>query len=132
RSSLAEFRDTKIEDLDAIAAETIRFEPDVVRLQVAMDDALLVCFVNGGTNLIENVRDPLERQALLFRQNVAKCAAVQILHHEVSDLTVFHARKTEVSYINYVRMAQASGGARLAFEALDEFIVAHKLRRDEF
>src|SRR5919112_875813 len=49
-----------------------------------MDDALLVCFMNRGTDLIEDVSNPLERQALLFCEDVAERAAVEILHHEVN------------------------------------------------
>src|SRR5215213_4685853 len=97
-----------------------------------MDDALLVCFVNGRANLIEDVGDPLERQTLLLCQNVAERAAVEILHHEVSNLAGFYLRETKVGYVNDVRMAQTSGSARFAFEALDEFVIAHELRRDEF
>src|SRR3954449_13256062 len=97
-----------------------------------MDDALLVRFVNRGTDLIEDVSDPLEWQTLFFREHVAERAAVEILHHEVSDLAGVDVCETKVSHVNHVRMAKTSRGARFAFEALDEFVVAHKLRRNEF
>src|SRR6185369_17750157 len=71
RTGFTELRNTEIENFDAITTETIRLEPDVVRLQVSMDDALLVCLVNGRANLIEDVSDPFERQTLLFRENIA-------------------------------------------------------------
>src|SRR5688572_10008056 len=126
-AGFTEFRDAEVENLDAITSQAIRFEPDIVGLQIAMDDALLVCFMNRGTDLIENVGNPLEWQTLLFSQNVTERAAVEILHHEVSHLACLHARKAEVRYINYVRVTQASGGARFTFEALDKFVVPHEL-----
>ena len=67
-TSFTEFGDAEVENLDAITSEAIRFEPDVVGLQIPMNDALLVCFVNRGTDLIEDVGDPLERQTFLFKQ----------------------------------------------------------------
>jgi hypothetical protein len=70
-----------------------------------MDDALLVRFVNRGTHLLENIGHPFERETFLFREHVAKRAAVEILHHEVSDLTGLHVCKTEVRYVNNVGMA---------------------------
>ncbi len=70
-----------------------------------MDDALLVCFVNGGTHLFENVGHPFERETFLFRQHITERAAVEILHHEVSNLTRLNVRKTEVGYVNNVWMA---------------------------
>src|SRR5215207_6294474 len=97
-----------------------------------MDDALLVRFVNCGTNLIEDVGYPFEWQTLFIRQHIAEGAAVEILHHEIRNWARFHARKTKIGYVNNVRMAQTTGGARLPLEALDKFVVAHELRRDEF
>src|SRR5215510_8544102 len=104
-TSFTEFGDTEVQHLDAITAETIWFEPDIVGLQIAMDNALLVRFMNRGTHLFENVDHPVERQTFLFGQHVAKRAAVEIFHHEVSNLTGRYVCKTEIRYVDNVWMA---------------------------
>src|ERR1051325_12065083 len=105
RSRFAELGDAKIEYFDAVTSEPIWLEPDIVGLQSAMDDALLVCFVHRGTHLIENVGPPLERETFLLEQHVAERAAVEILHHEISDFAGFDIRETEVRYVNDIRVA---------------------------
>src|SRR5262249_16093147 len=65
------------------------------------------------------------------RQDVAERATVEILHHEVCDLTCCDSRKTKVGNVDHVRMAQPAGSARLALEAFDKLIVTHELRRNE-
>src|SRR5689334_21867585 len=127
-SGFAELCNSEIKHLNAIAAETIRLEPDVVGLEIAMNDSLLVSFVNCGTNLIENVSNPFERQLLFFSQHVTKRAAVEILHHEVSHLTGLHSCETKVSHVDNVRVSQATGRACFALEPFDKLVVTHELR----
>src|ERR1051325_2326849 len=64
-ASLGKVGKSKVEQFDAIAAQTVWLQPDIVRLQIAMQDALLMSFMNGSTNLFENIRDPVKRQQLL-------------------------------------------------------------------
>src|SRR5215471_619711 len=96
---------TEVEHFNAITSEPVRFEPDIVRLEIAMNDALLVRFMNRGTHLIENVGNPLERESLLLRQHIAERAAIEVLHHEVCDLAGLHTRETKIRYVNDVRVA---------------------------
>src|SRR5580765_2223209 len=129
---LGKFRDSKVEHFHAIAAQAVWFQPNVIRLQIAMKDALLMSFVNGGANLFENVRDPVKRQTILFSEHVAERAAIQIFHDEVCNPVRASAGKTKVGNVDYVGMTQAAGGACFALEALDKFLVAHELRRNQF
>ena len=97
-----------------------------------MNDSKLVRFMNGRANLIENVRDPLERQAFLFSENIAERATVEVLHHEVSNLPRLHVCEAKVGHIYNVRVTQAACRTGFTLEALDKLIVTHELRRDEF
>src|SRR5712692_6626691 len=130
-SGLCEFRNAEIEDLNAVTAEAVWFQPDVVGFQIAMNDALLMRFMHRGTDLFEDVHDPIERQAFFFDQHVAERAAVEIFHYQISNPPDSIAGKTKVGYVNDVGMAQAAGRAGFALETLDEFFVAHELRRDQ-
>src|SRR6185503_14299660 len=97
-ATFGQLRDSEIEHLHAIATQPVWLEPDVVRLQIAVQNALLMRFLNGAANLLENVHDPIKRQAILFGQHVTQRAAVEIFHHQVSDSIIVVARETKVSY----------------------------------
>src|SRR5213595_702130 len=97
-----------------------------------MNDALLVCLMHRGTDLFENVDHLLERQTCLLSKNVAERATVEILHHEVSNLGLFEMRKTEIGYVDDIRVTQTARCTRFSLEALDKLIVAHELRRNQF
>src|SRR5256885_11602895 len=97
-----------------------------------MDNSLLVRFMNRGANLLQNIHDPIEREAIFFEQDVTQRAAVEVLHHQIGNTFSAAARESKISNIYDVRMTQASGRSGFAFEALDEFFVAHELRRNQF
>ena len=120
RICFSEFRDAEVEHLNPIATEPVWFEPDVFRFQIAMDDSLLVRFVNSRADLLQNIDHPLQRQTFLLREHVAERATIQIFHHQVSDGFLASVGKTEVGYVNYVWMAETAGRASFAFEAGDE------------
>src|SRR5712691_4529191 len=97
-----------------------------------MDNSLLMGFMNGRANLLQNIHHPIERQAILFEQHVTQRAPIEVLHHQVGNTFSAAAGESKISNIYYVRMTQASGRPCFALEALDEFFVAHELRRDQF
>ena len=99
-----ELCDTEVEHLNGVAAALVRFEPDVVGFEIAVDDALRVGFVYGGADLFEDVDGPRDGEILLLFEDLAKRAAVEILHHEIRDLAFFRLRESEVGDINNVRM----------------------------
>src|SRR2546423_1003202 len=128
----SELRDPKIKHLNSITTKSVRLEPDVIGFQIAMDDALLMCFMNGRANLLQNIYDPIERQAILLEQHVTQGAPVEVFHHQIGNAFSAAAREPKISNINNVRMAQAARRACFTLEALDEFFVAHELRRNQF
>ena len=128
---ILELCDTEIEYLYGVPAALIWFEPDIVGLEVAVDDALLVCLLNGGTNLFENVERPGDRQISLLVENLAESAAVKILHHQVCDLPFVRVRKTKIGDVDHIRVTQAPGGPGLAAKALYKLRPPHILRRDD-
>ena len=79
-ADIPKFRDPEVEHLDAITAEAVRFQPDVVWFQVPVNHALLMGLVHRGANLFENIDYPVERQTLLFSQHVAERATVEVFH----------------------------------------------------
>src|SRR5689334_17168846 len=89
-------------------------------------------FMYCGTYLLEDVHNPLEWQRFFLRQHVAERAAIEIFHHEVSNLASIDTCESKVRNINYVWVSKSTGGASLTLKALDKFFVAHELRRDEF
>ena len=105
RTGFAKFRNTKVQDLDPVTSETSWLQPDVVGLQISVNDSLLVSFMNCRTNLFENIHHPVERQTLLFGQDVAERTTVEVLHDEVSNPTVVNTGESEVSDVNNVWMA---------------------------
>src|SRR6266403_898683 len=129
---LTELRNPKIEHLNSITTKSVRLEPDVIGFQIAMDDALLMCFMDGRANLLQNINDPIERQAILLEQHVTQGAPVEVFHHQIGNTFSAAARESKISNIDDVRMAQAPRRACFTLEALDEFFVAHELRRNQF
>lgn len=128
---LPDLGDAEVEHLGAVAAEAVRFEPDVVRLEVAVDDALPVRFLDRAADLFEDLDRPLEGQAGLLGQHGGEAAAVQVLHDEIGDAAVGRGREAEVGHIDDVGMAQPARCPGLALEPLDGLRAVHKLRGDE-
>jgi hypothetical protein len=56
-----EFRDTEIQNFYGVTAALVRLEPNVVGLEIAVDDSLFVSRVDGRTNLLENIERPAHR-----------------------------------------------------------------------
>src|SRR5678815_307250 len=102
RIQLRQLGDTEVQYLDAISAQLIGFEPDVVRLQISVNDPLLMRFVNRRANLLQNVDYPIERQALLFCKDIAKSATIEVLHHQVGDRVIACLRETKIGDVDYV------------------------------
>src|SRR5262249_58279071 len=92
---VSQFCETEIEYLNCVSAATIRFEPDVIGFEIAMNDSLLMSFFDGGRRLIENVNHPIDRKLIFFREDVGKRAAVEVLHYQISDSLAVDTRKTE-------------------------------------
>src|SRR6478609_10275692 len=121
------FCDTKIENLYRMAAALIWLEPDVIGLEVAVNDPLCMCLVNCRANLFKNIQCPAKRKGLFLLEYLAERTAVEIFHDEVSNPTLGSVRETEVRDIYDIRMPQPTGCASLAAKAFDKFRPLHEL-----
>src|SRR5690606_25319620 len=119
-----------IKHLYGVAAALIRFEPNIIGLQVTMDDPLAVRFMDRGTHLFQNIQCPANRQIAFLFEYLAERAAVEILHYEVSHLAVVGLGKSKIGYIYDVRMPQTPCSPSFPPKTLDEFRALHILRRD--
>src|ERR1700752_4698616 len=119
----AEFYQTEVEHLDGVTSATVWFQPDIIRLQISVNDPRAMSLFNCRTNLFQNIDDPRNRQRTFFRNDLGERAAVEIFHHQVRDWSIRGLRESEVSYVNDVRMPQPSGSFRLTSETSDKLIV---------
>ena len=104
--------DAEIEDLDDLLV-VLAGEEDVLRLQVAVDDARLVGAPEGARDLREDPRRRRDRQPALALEAHAHRLARQELHRDVRDAAV----EAVVVDSHDVRNLEHGGGAGLAFEA---------------
>ncbi len=125
---ILELGNTKIENLDRIAAALIGFEPDVVGLKITVNDALQMCLVNRRANLFKNIKGPRHREIFLFIEYLAERTAVEVLHYEIGDLSVIRFGKAKVGNVNDVWMSQTSGRTSFAAKSLDKLRPLHELR----
>ena len=100
----------------------IRRDDDVLRLDVAVHDALAVRVIDRGEDLPEDVRRLRGREPPLRREDVPQARAPDELHHHVVDAVdrapVVHGRD--------VRVIQHCGRASLPAEPVDEPGVARE------
>ena len=101
-------------------------DEDVVRLEVAVDDALFVRRLERVDDLQEHVERARHRHAPLLHA-LAERLALQPLHHEVRAPVGQHAEREDV---DEVRMADLIDRARLVDEALDGVLVGAQPPRD--
>ena len=108
-----DFRKAEVEHLGAAVTR----HENVRRLEIAMEDALLMCDV-------KSVGD-LQRQAdgLGRCQRPAQRHALDVLQDEIA--------RTDVVDLTDVRMVQCGNGARLVLEATDAIRVSGKLLRQD-
>src|SRR5690349_20398943 len=99
---LLEFGYAKVENLYGITAALVRFEPDIVRFQIAVNNSLLMCLMNRGTHLLEDIQGPANRQVVLFVKYLPKRASVEVLHHKIRNLSLAGLGKTEIGHIDHV------------------------------
>lgn len=85
-----------------------------------MNDAREVRGVQGQSCLIHHVENEVERGAGIAFEVGGERLAVEVLHHHVSQIAVFHARNAEIGHVDHVGVMQSPGCFGLALEALGE------------
>ena len=102
-------------------------EHDVIGLDVAMDDFLLMRVRQRAGDVGEDLLDLGRREAAACRQNAGERLAPQKLHDEVDDSSRF----PDTINRNDVRVLELGGGAGFALEALDEFLIEGERERQD-
>ena len=120
--------DAEVEDAHVQANAALVEQEDVVRLDVAVDDALAVGVDQGQQHLAAELQARLERQCPLRRQAFAQRLALQILHDQVRAVDRVDA---EVVDDDDVRVGELAGELGLALEARVELGLAAQLGVDE-
>src|SRR3954469_10776774 len=91
----------------------VRLDHDVLRLQIAMDDALFVGGVETETNLPQYSRDLFRRKSVRSDDLVERLA-LDKLHGEKTE----PPRRSEIVNTHYVAMGNAATNIDLALKAL--------------
>ena len=104
-----------------------RVEHDVLRLQVAVDDALLVRRREPLADLTEQREEPRQRKAPLALEHALEVLALDVLHRQVPDPVVL----AEVVDAKDVPVRDAAGELDLPLEALEDLAVLRDLGTDE-
>src|SRR5262249_17813485 len=129
---VAQLNQPEVENFDRVTATSIRLEPDIVGLQISVNDAGAMRFFDRRANLFEDVNHPRDRQRPLFRNDFSQRAAIEILPHEGSDWTILRLRNAEVSDVNDVWVSQPACRFRFTSKPRDKLIVSGELRMDDF
>ncbi len=97
---------------------------DVRRLQIAMNDALLMRLLQGLCDFCSNLQNLIKRQHA-FRQTLSESLAFEILH----DQEVGAILRADVVKGTDIRMLERGNGFGLALHALPQFRIRGKMRR---
>jgi hypothetical protein len=111
-----ELRYTEVEDLHEVAlAGDLLAQEDVVRLQIAMDDARAVRSFEAGEQLLDDRRDLARGDATTRVDALGQRHAVEELHHHVERAV---RQRSEIQHLDDVLRPDASGRLGFALEAL--------------
>ena len=115
-----ELRDAEVEELHAEEASLAERDEDVLRLEIAVDDASYV----GGVQSVRDAAEERQRDARRHRSALAQVTierrALEQLHHVVAPAVLEHAEGEDVDDIG---VADLVGGARLGDEPRDHLRV---------
>jgi hypothetical protein len=100
-------------------------EKDVVRLEIAVNDAERVGVLERQGNLAHDPHDACRSQHLSVTQNLAELLALQILHREEVGAI---GRVAEFQHFDDVGMLQLERAFELTLEALDRDSIARDVR----
>ena len=119
---------TEVQDLDEVFATAALSEQDVVALQIAVNDAEVVCASQGGAHLFEHVDAAREGQRPTRELRRQRCAD-QVLHHQVQLAVIGFA---DVVNVDDVSVVDAVGSARFAQHPCAEMSFSAQVRSYQF
>ena len=109
----------KSRTLTLLSFGPLQVEPDVLRLQIAVQDAQAVRFVHCRASLAENRDRLVDRRRPAVFQPLGERMAFEVFHHQIGYGLAAGASDAEIGDVDDVRMAQQPDGLRLAPEPLD-------------
>ncbi|GBD37692.1 hypothetical protein HRbin36_02828 [bacterium HR36] len=101
---------------------------DIVRLNVAVNNALLVCLMQALGHLHDISDRFLLRQTTLPFHTLPQRLSFHQLHHDVGHFAV----PTKLQSPNNIRMSQSAGGTELLLKTLQQYRVVSHARREHF
>ncbi len=122
------FASPKSTHFDEVAARAHRLQDDVFRLEIAVDDVLVVRLGQRRQRLAQHVDDSPEGQRSVFVRGAREVAPAQELHHQV-ELAV--GRVSEVDDAHGVRVIQLACGAGLRDEPGGRVLLPHQMGVDD-
>ncbi len=129
RAGVSELRDTEVDDLrDIHVIFLVTDQKHVLRLEVAVDDAALVCPGEGTTDVQRDTRRLFRRETALAIEPVIQGLACEKLHDDVRTPVVPHALVVD---LHDMLAAEPRRGACLVDEALPHVVARRVLGVDE-
>jgi len=101
-----------------------RIEEDVPRLQVAVDDPVVVCVLESRADALHEPSGLVGRKVAFAQEAVPQASPLDVLHYEVVSVPL----DPLVEDAHDVRMGESREGRGLAVEALDELAVGGERR----
>ena len=124
-------RDAEIEHLDGIAAATVGFEPEIVRLQVTMNDAVTMRLIECEADLIEKFGDNGQRGPRMRLLERGERLAVEQFHNQIGNLPAADGCDSEVCDVDDVGVAKTAAGLGFPLKAAEELGLGGPPRRDD-
>ena len=124
-------RDAEIEHLDGVAAAAIGLKPEVVRLQVTMNDAVTMRLVESEADLIENLGDEGKGGPRMLLLERGERLAVEQFHHKIGDLAAAGGSDSEVRDVDDVGVAKTTAGLSFPLESAEELGIGGPSGRDD-
>ena len=124
---LRELREAEVEHLDEVLGAASLQEKDVLGLEIAVDDAVLVGRVEGVRDLRADHHGTRRIEVPLAFEAIGQRLALQVLHDEIELAT---RRRAEVGDVDDVLVADLVDRLRFLHEARDDLGVARQLGVD--
>src|SRR4051794_26788346 len=102
----------------------IGLQPNIVRLQVAMDNPTFMGCVESQRDLIYDVEDFMRRGTWILPQELREVLAIQEFHHEIGELPTLHDGASKIRDIYHVGVAQTAGCFGFSLESKEKFVVS--------
>jgi hypothetical protein len=122
--------DTEIEDLDVESPAMVGLKPDVIRLQVAMNDAAGMGGIESERYLIDDVEDLIRGGTRIPSQEFGEVLAIQEFHYQIGKLPVAGDGGSKVGHVDHVGVAQTPGRFGLALKAEEKLVLCGELGDD--